>query len=765
MQAAKFRSWPLTVILLTVVAVVAFYIRAVLPHAAVFSGPWIKLTGIDAYFYMRLVDNLVRNFPNLISFDPYFIYPGGGYPGEIRFFALMMAGTIRLLGGAAPAQQVVDTIAVYIPAVMGTLLVIPAFFIGRALANRWAGLAAAAAVAVMPGELLGRTLLGATDHHVAEVFFSTFFVMFFVLALGQGRQFTWAMLGKGQLNLALRDVPHSIMAGLFLGLYMISWRGSLFFLFIAFIFFIVQFISDHLRGLPTDYLGKTAIICFVTAVLIYFPVSLDTQALLALAVLILLPPGLNIFSRLMAARGLRPAFYPAAIIGLLAIGMLAAWLIFPDLFRAVIDQVTRAFSWNIAVVESESRPLLLRGGRFSLDTAWAQYALALYSGLAGLAVLILASVRRGQPVHIFTAAWSVVMILACFAMVRQATYLAVCLAVLTGYFAGLIIEVILHHKRQAAGRQAHKKARRAGSETAVQSGNGRTAALLAVIAAAIAFLAPGTASAVSYAANPASAPGDAYMEAFEWLRKNSPEPFGNTEYYYAPYGDPRAGKSFSYPDAFYSVITWCDYGYWLTRVGRRVPQSNPGQAKEVGAAYFSKQDEAGSAKMMDDLRARYVVVDDKIASPVKFFAAASLSGINEADFYERCFQKRGDRYEPVVVIYPAYYRSMVSRLYSFDGREVTPASSMVMEYLEGKSTDGKKVKEITGVRNFNSYAEAEAFLASQKQGSCRIIGTDPLASPVPLEALQNYRLVYQSTQKGKTGSTPLAAVKIFEYTR
>lgn len=762
MTAPKFRDWPLTLILVIAIAAVAFYIRVALPYAAVFSGPWIKLTGIDAYYYMRLVDNLVRNFPHPIGFDPYYIYPGGAYLSTPSF-AFLIAGTIRLLAGTAPSQQVVDTIAVYIPAIMGALIVVPAFFIGQALANRWSGLIAAVATAVMPGELLLRSLLGSTDHHIEEAFFSVFFVMFFILAVQRGRPFTYAGLMKGHLAPAGWSIPYSFFAGIFLGLYMISWWRSLIFIFIVFIFFIVQFISDHLRGLPTDYLSQTAIICFVTALLVYFPVSQDKMMLLALAAVILLPVVLNIISTLMAARGLRPVYYLVIVGGLLLLGILAAQLMFPDLFKTATGYFKLAFSWDTQALESESRPLLLRGIHFSLDEAWTEFALALYTGIAGLAVLIYNSARGGKPEHIFSAVWSVVIMLACFAWVRHAVYFAVCLAVLTGYLAGLAIEAVLQHKKQQVSRKARKKARKAGAEPPGRTGAGRVAALLAVIVAVIILLAPGTAAAVGYARNPTSGPSDAWMEAFDWLRKNSPEPFGSPDYYYAVGGDPATGQAYRYPDTFYSVIIWCDYGYWLTRVGRRVPQSTPGDRKAVGAAYFASQDEASSSRLMDDLRARYVIVDDKIASPIKFFAAASLSNVNEADFYERCWQKQGDKYKPVVVIYPAYYRSMVSRLYSFDGRQVTPASTLVMQYEEGEDSNGQKVKEITGVQNFKDYAEAEAFIAGRKQANYRIIGTDPLASPIPLEALRNYRLVYQSTEKGNTGSTPQPAVKIFEY--
>ena len=53
---------------------ISLFIRVYLPYEHVFSGEWIRFTSVDAYYQMRLVDNLVHNFPRLIDFDPYVQY-------------------------------------------------------------------------------------------------------------------------------------------------------------------------------------------------------------------------------------------------------------------------------------------------------------------------------------------------------------------------------------------------------------------------------------------------------------------------------------------------------------------------------------------------------------------------------------------------------------------------------------------------------------------------------------------------------------------
>jgi len=57
------------------------------------------------------------------------------------------------------------------------------YFIGKHLHNRGTGLLAALIIATLPGQFLSRSLLGFTDHHVAETLFSTATILFLMLAL------------------------------------------------------------------------------------------------------------------------------------------------------------------------------------------------------------------------------------------------------------------------------------------------------------------------------------------------------------------------------------------------------------------------------------------------------------------------------------------------------------------------------------------------------------------------------------------------------
>ena len=755
-----------SLIAIAICLAIALFVRIALPYPSIFSPEGIRLTGIDSYFYMRLVDNLVHNFPNVIQFDPYLIYPGGDHVSRVpTFHALLLAGVVRILGGAAPDQQVIDSIAVYLPPVLGALSTIALFFIGRALINKWAGLAAALAIALTPGELMARSLLGYTDHHIAEVFFTAFFCLFFILAIKNGGRPQGDTPPPRALSLPLsKYVPYSLAAGFFLGLYLITWQGALFFILIIYVFFVLQFISDYLHGYRSDYLSKIAIVTFLFALLVCLPIVHDKLTLLAVAGLVLLPILLNFIATAMRAAGARPAWFLAVLAGLGGLGALVVWLVAPSLFKTIINYLLAFFTWNPgAVVVGEMKPLFFPGGFFSFQQAWSEYGLMLYLGAAGLALLIFDAIRGGRPEHIFTSAWGLVMLLAALAMVRFTYYFGVCAALLTGYLLGRAISLIVPAPKVIEEQKMSKKARKRKARSAGIS-TSRVSWLALTVLALAGMLVPGAVNAIDTAGHPGHMPTPAWLEAMNWLQKNSPEPFGGDDFYYAYYKAPAAGKGYEYPATAYSVMTWSDYGYWIVRMAHRPPVANPGSTHFDEARFYTAQDEATAGDIMKTLGARYVVIDNRIVSPNdKFYAVANKSNREESDYYELCWQMKEGRYEPLLVFYPEYYRTMLSRLYNFDCAAVVPEVTTVMTWEERSLPDGQKFKAITELKTFPTYEQAESFVASRKAG-CNIVGTDPLKSPVPLEELKGYRTVYRSSQKASAGSTPLPEVKIFEYT-
>jgi dolichyl-diphosphooligosaccharide--protein glycosyltransferase len=249
-----------------------------------------------------------------------------------------------------------------------------------------------------------------------------------------------------------------------------------------------------------------------------------------------------------------------------------------------------------------------------------------------------------------------------------------------------------------------------------------------------------------------------WYNSTSWLKDNSPEPFVDPNFYYELY--PPANE-FEYPETAYGVMSWWDYGYFIMQIGHRIPNANPGQAGAPEAGrFFTAQNETSASMLADELGSKYVMIDNAMVTG-KFYAMAEWAGRNVSEFYEVYYVPAEQGGQWATLFYPAYYQSMVVRLYNFDGKAVTPAtnSSIVISYEEKVATGGQKYKEITWGQSFSSYEDAWAYLASQTSGNYRIVGTSASTSAVPLEALANYERVYPAPDATISSAT----VKIFKY--
>ncbi|MBM3156476.1 MAG: hypothetical protein FJ004_04240 [Chloroflexi bacterium] len=88
----------------------------------------------------------------------------------------------------------------------------------------------------------------------------------------------------------------------------------------------------------------------------------------------------------------------------------------------------------------------------------------------------------------------------------------------------------------------------------------------------------------------------------------------------------------------------------------------------------------------------------------------------------------------------------------------------VISYAERTNKSGFKFKEIVTEKKFATYEQAKSYLDSQTEPNYRLVGIRPFTSPVPLEKLENYQQVYQTTPRISTyGNNTISYVKIFEY--
>jgi len=759
-------------IILAALCGISLYIRIALPYDQIFVNDWVWFRETDAYYYMRNIETLVHNFPHFNSFDPYMLFPGGAGVLARPFFAWLVAGIIRLVSWGVPTLHTMEAVAAYMPAILGTLTLIPVYFIGKELFNRWVGVISAALVVILPGELLHRSLLGFTDHHVAEVLFSTVGILFLIMAIKRAREreISFGHLLSRDWSTITKPLVYTLLAGVFLGIYLLSWQGGLLCIFIIFAYLVIQFIVDHLRHKSSDYLCIVGTPLFLIAFLMLLPVlgksGLDTVYRVALPVAIVLPIVLSIISRLMAGRALKPVYYPLTLLGLVGIGLAVLHAINPSLFQYMLSQFSIFAPGGAMLTVLEVQPLLFPGGEFTLRIAWANFTTSFFISFISFAMLIYVAIKGKSADKILFLVWSIIMLMAVLGQRRFGYYYAVNAALLTGYFSWKMLDIaglgkLLAKSKEVVGavkkfKKKQKKTREKAKPKTFMQPRGAWVRVI-VVGIVIFFLVflPNILQAKAFGSMPNVIMNEGWYSSSLWLRDNSPEPFGDPDFYYELYP---ARAEFEYPETAYGVMSWWDYGYFIMHISHRIPNANPGQAGAVEAGkFFTAQSESSANERADKLGTKYVMIDYAMATPAKFYAMAEWAGSNASEFYEIYYLQTEDDWQMMYLFYPAYYNSTVVRLYNFDGKAVVPTESIVISYEESEY-EGEKYKEITNYWSFSTYEEAEAYVAAQTSGNYRIVGTSPFDSPVPLEELNSYERIHQS---GATTST--TTVKIFEY--
>ena len=759
MNQNKIASRLIAVIMVALFFGLALYLRTVLPYDEIFVGEWVKFRGNDAYFFMRQVDNFVHNFPQPMSFDPYINYPHGQWLGSPNFWVYFLGSITWLFGLGSPTEHIIDVVGVYLPAILGAITIIPIYFIGKELFNRWTGIIAAGLIALMPGEILGRSILGFADRDALEVLLTVFSMLFLIKAIkaAKQKQLSFTEVKRRHWAVFTKPLIYSFFTGVFLGMFLLTWRGAFLLVLTILVYFVVQYIVDHLRQKSTDYLCIVGTTTFFVASAMFLPASQNQVYLITLISALLIPLILSIVSRVMGSKRIRPAYYPLILFGLCLVSVGIFYAVKPSIVKLMIEQLSIFIPSKTGLTIAEMRPILFPDGHFSLVAVWGNFTTGFFISLIAIGILAYFVIKRIEVDKMLLFVWSLVMLAATLLLRRFAVLFAINVSLLTGYFLGLILEFAGLKESppkpvETTGKEEEeetepKRTQRGGFHITTD----HVAIGLAVIL--VFFL-------IFFNISPAittakAAPftlSNGWYQALSWMRQSTPDPFGNPDFYYERYELP-----YHYPTTAYGVVAWWDYGYHIIRISHRLTVCDPGGgARKVVANFFTAQDEASANQIINKLRSKYIIIDYDTATTM-FNGILTYAGSNSEEFHDTYYRSVSGKLLPITLYYPQYYRSLSTRLYYFNGKEVTPESIPVISYEEKVGSDGKAYKKITDWKSFTSYEEAMSYTTSQESGNHMIASTDRFASPVPLEALKAYKLVYSSDKS--MGQQ----VKIFEY--
>jgi dolichyl-diphosphooligosaccharide--protein glycosyltransferase len=255
-----------------------------------------------------------------------------------------------------------------------------------------------------------------------------------------------------------------------------------------------------------------------------------------------------------------------------------------------------------------------------------------------------------------------------------------------------------------------------------------------------------------------------WEDSLAWMANETPEEgnlggAGNHEQF-DYYGSYDRTDDFSYPEGTYGVMSWWDYGHWITVGSERVPNANPFQQGATSAAnYLLAPNESAAREVLADQsaegeRTRYVMVDWQMATPGSKFGAPIVfydrANVSSGDFYQRVYgvqqsqQGGAQLVSSTLVRDQRFYESQMTRLYYYHG-SAQPAQPIVVDWEPREAQFGQGAVTVNGtpadgrtIKQFRSMSEARAYVRNDSTSQVGGVGAFPNER---VAALEHYRLV------------------------
>jgi len=727
------RKKVLSFILLTLIFSLAFFIRVYFCYDKVLSDP-VKYAADDGVYHMRLVENelLGKHFPHRIYFDPYTYFPYGSYVFMAPLYDQLLAGIIWLVAFGHPTLELINKIAPFYPVALGSLIVFVIYFISKSLWGNKTAIFSAFLMAISQPFLV-RSLLGSTDHHVAEVLFSSLAVMFLILALKARNQ---KNSNKEDNNFDIKkDIKENrkfylftLLVGFCMGFYFLTWNGAILFLTIISIFTVLYYLLEYFSGNNSQWVLLMGMAIFLIPLVMITPLLWHPDPLHSLMYNIhhLECFGFGLAGLLFVwfsgiiflKKGIKPKYFLLYLILTILAFVLFLKFIFPSIYKDFIE-ITRMA--NVGLVPNRlARELVSENAPVSIRALIESFGALFYLSLFALIIILFKFIKEKKPEHLLIIVWTVVIILmtGIFQFIGQgriAAYLSFNVSFLSGF---MIV------KGFEFGWRGLKRAEEIPSHSTAQPY--LLVGSIFIIFNVIFFLfypfpfnigypfptnLPAIFSAPYLIAKsgPPMQSNDWY-DVMEWLRKNTPDPKID---YYSLYNEPLVDKvsgkilPYNYPPEAYGVLATWDVGHMITYYAHRIPNANnfqQGVGKKVGdkieeigeTNFFLENEEENALGYLDQMKTRYIITTYPDAEGIFRYKVKWLQG-NMQGYDENSAPSIGPS---------KYDNSMMVRLHLFDG-----GSETISQILNG----GKKEFLIKTLDHFRLVYESANTVSLYKK--------------------------------------------------
>ncbi|WP_152040967.1 oligosaccharyl transferase, archaeosortase A system-associated [Salinigranum salinum] len=381
----------------------------------------VYFSGNDAWYHLREVNYTVRHWPATMPFDPWTYFPFGTAVGQFgTLYDQLVATAALVVGLGSPSESLVSTTLLVAPVAFGALAVLPTYYIGSRLGGRVGGLFGVVILALLPGTFLQRTLVGFADHNSAEPFFQALAVLAIVVALSVAEEElpVWELVAARETDALRRPALFAALAGVALAGYMWVWPPGILLVGVFGVFVLLAISGAVARGEtpePVAFVG--GVIGGVTTLLMLVPLQTTELSPTEFSPLqVVAPLGVGVagvalawLARQWERRDVDPSLYPAAVIGVVAVGAAVVAVALPSVFGLIETNLLRIVGFGqsaTAQTIGEAQPFLGQStlqqqGLDATGRILTEYGFTLFTGVAA-AVWLLAKplVDEGETRHL-----------------------------------------------------------------------------------------------------------------------------------------------------------------------------------------------------------------------------------------------------------------------------------------------------------------------------------------------------------------------------
>jgi dolichyl-diphosphooligosaccharide--protein glycosyltransferase len=713
-----------------------FWTRAKNWEAFVRDGT-VFFSGNDAWWHFRETMWTVNHWPNTIPWDPWTGYPTGISNGQFGTLYDQIVATVAIvIGGGDPTVETVRMTLLFAPPVAAALTAIPVYLVSKQITGQrvW-GVLSALVLALYPGFYFSRGLVGAADHNVVEPLFMCLAMASLVWSVHQTQERV-PIMGVDTKEL-VRDLVPGLVSGVAVTLYLMVWPPGLLLVGIFGVFTVIVAVVESIRGNVFEHmmLHSSAVGIGMTVSLLpsisLGSISPTVLGPLHIAFGLLLIVGPPIASAIHRRFGGQAS--ALSVVGGIVLSCVVVAVAFPSVWNTLINNLMRIVGLGTSASTrtiAEAQPM---GSRQGLGSAiFSQYGATFVLGVIGVLVSVTAWYRQEEHASLLVGIWWVFLFMAAVTQVRFNYYLTPALAIMVGIAMKDLMQLVDMDSLESA----------MNSETWQQIG---AVIIIGLLLPGLVFPAGVTVASAGDRAGPGAS--TVWEDSNEWLEQNSPDP---------DMGDPYEStyeKSYEYPDSSYGVMSWWDYGHWITVQAERVPFANPFQQHATPAAkWLLATNESNAQSVVETTEGsgdniRYAMVDWQMISPISKFGAPVVfnENVSRSDFLNPVYASQDGRVRYVTTLTKQrYYESMIVRLYHFHGSRAEPQPIVVQTQQRQVETESglRSISVIQQgqqpVRRFQSMEQARAYV-QENGGQIGGVGVIP-QEDVP--ALEHHRLVH-----------------------